>query len=675
MPLPPPEFEEGEVWDGTTPRSRPNTDVFKRADGEIGNRHSSEIIALEELLNDVVDEIDLLRNPGPANSLLGVKGDQSGLEYKNAPDSWDWPDPIGANMLFRSTGIGTVGWELKPFFYNSEAPTDDDQVFISDGAVSASWVTAGNDQVLASNPSGNLAFENKSFGYKIPSPTIQHQVYQSTGNGTAAWAESFIFLTENLIIYVTTSGNDTTGNGSVGNPFATTGRAWTEAKKYYHNGYLITIDIGEGHFTENKIYVSHPFGSNMVTRGQVEHISDINIISINTSLTATAIANLKYYEIKLILPVGKSISVGDYIIIEGGSSAPYNGTKPRLVVGCHKVIAWNGGTREVTLEVVIRDKTSAAFPNGNEIQTVGIDDATTGGHFHLTYDGQTTGEIAWNANAGTVDAALEALSNIDAGDVSVTGGPGPTTDWVVEFTGNLACQPISAMTGDGSALTGGSTDVTITETVPGGILCQLILMKTVLQFDDDAAIQVMDFCNAGQWQGLVLDGTDAACNYGIYITGLAYIEFYYTNPVAIVAMMEGYSIRGHGICNAPWCYISKILGYGIRCASSLVHLYNGAIRGTGSCAIICSEMGGVYAYGTEIISCGPNALKVADSAWVNLIGYTIHGEYTGVRNCYSLALYAFSRATINSDNAVVVDCPTEKSPATNPGNDGAWIIR
>lgn len=82
MPLPSPEFEEGQAWDGTTQRSRPTRDIYKSPDGEIGNRHSAEIIALEELLKDVISTIELLKNPGGSNSILGVKNDQSGLEYK-----------------------------------------------------------------------------------------------------------------------------------------------------------------------------------------------------------------------------------------------------------------------------------------------------------------------------------------------------------------------------------------------------------------------------------------------------------------------------------------------------------------------------------------------------------------------------------------------------------------
>lgn len=82
MPLPPPKFDDGQIWDGTTPHTRPNINVYKHVDGEIGNRHSSEIIALEKLLKDIINEIEVLKNLGAANSLLSVKSDQTGLEYK-----------------------------------------------------------------------------------------------------------------------------------------------------------------------------------------------------------------------------------------------------------------------------------------------------------------------------------------------------------------------------------------------------------------------------------------------------------------------------------------------------------------------------------------------------------------------------------------------------------------
>jgi hypothetical protein len=114
----------------------------------------------------------------------------------------------------------------------------------------------------------------------------------------------------------------------------------------------------------------------------------------------------------------------------------------------------------------------------NEKQTVAIDDATSSGTFTLTYSGQTTAAIAYNATAAAVQTALEDLSNIAVGDVEVTGGSGPSVDWVVEFKGALALMNVDAMTGDGSLLVGGSTTVTITETQKGDAGFTITITKT-----------------------------------------------------------------------------------------------------------------------------------------------------------------------------------------------------
>lgn len=50
MPLPQSDFPDGVVWDGTTPRARPSNDIYKAPDGEIGNRLTSEIVAIEDLI-------------------------------------------------------------------------------------------------------------------------------------------------------------------------------------------------------------------------------------------------------------------------------------------------------------------------------------------------------------------------------------------------------------------------------------------------------------------------------------------------------------------------------------------------------------------------------------------------------------------------------------------------
>ena len=54
----------------------------------------------------------------------------------------------------------------------------------------------------------------------------------------------------------------------------------------------------------------------------------------------------------------------------------------------------------------------------NEVQSITID--ATGGTFTITYAGQTTSALSYKASAATVQAALEALSTISTGNISVT---------------------------------------------------------------------------------------------------------------------------------------------------------------------------------------------------------------------------------------------------------------
>lgn len=103
----------------------------------------------------------------------------------------------------------------------------------------------------------------------------------------------------------------------------------------------------------------------------------------------------------------------------------------------------------------------------NEVQTVTITGTPTGGTFRLTFDGEQTATIAHNANAATVQAALEALDNLDAGYVVVGGGPGPGTPYTVQFTGPLADRNVPQMTAS-HAFTGGTApNIAVTTTTAG----------------------------------------------------------------------------------------------------------------------------------------------------------------------------------------------------------------
>jgi hypothetical protein len=97
----------------------------------------------------------------------------------------------------------------------------------------------------------------------------------------------------------------------------------------------------------------------------------------------------------------------------------------------------------------------------NQQETVTITGSPTGGTFTLTHAGQTTGTIAYNASAATVQSALQALSNVGlnsvtgAANVAVSGSAGGP--WVVTWQGNLGGLPLGVMTANSAGLTGGTS--------------------------------------------------------------------------------------------------------------------------------------------------------------------------------------------------------------------------
>ncbi len=102
----------------------------------------------------------------------------------------------------------------------------------------------------------------------------------------------------------------------------------------------------------------------------------------------------------------------------------------------------------------------------NEVQTLTTSGTPTGGTFTLTFDGQTTSALAYNATAAAVQAALEALSNIGSGNVLCAGGALPT-GITITFRNDLGNLNVPAITSTDS-LTGGTSPATaIAQTTAG----------------------------------------------------------------------------------------------------------------------------------------------------------------------------------------------------------------
>ncbi len=111
--------------------------------------------------------------------------------------------------------------------------------------------------------------------------------------------------------------------------------------------------------------------------------------------------------------------------------------------------------------------TTGSSTDINEVQVITITGSPTGGTFTITFQGQTTAGVAYNASSATLQTALEALSNIAPGDITVTGSAGGP--YTVTFLATYAATDVQQMTGSGASLTGGAVTVITTQEAAAGV--------------------------------------------------------------------------------------------------------------------------------------------------------------------------------------------------------------
>jgi hypothetical protein len=108
-------------------------------------------------------------------------------------------------------------------------------------------------------------------------------------------------------------------------------------------------------------------------------------------------------------------------------------------------------------------KAGAPTDGVDEVQSLTID--AGGGTYTLTFGGQTTAAIAFDATAAQVQAALRALSTIGSSGVTVTGAAGGP--YTITFGGPLSGLPQAEMTTDDTNLTGGAGTAVVAEVTTG----------------------------------------------------------------------------------------------------------------------------------------------------------------------------------------------------------------
>jgi len=161
-----------------------------------------------------------------------------------------------------------------------------------------------------------------------------------------------------------------------------------------------------------------------------------------------------------------------------------------------------------------------------EVQTVTITGTPTGGTFTLTFDGDTTEPIAFDAAFATVKAALESLASIEDGDVTVSGSAGGP--YTVTFA--LAVGNVPQMTASGAGLTGGtSPDVTVATGTPGNNLT-------------DVGYRAPEVGSEAVPNGVGLEFWTAAIQDGSYAANLPYLHW--VLPRAKVRPSDAWALNG-----------------------------------------------------------------------------------------------------------------------------------
>ena len=127
-------------------------------------------------------------------------------------------------------------------------------------------------------------------------------------------------LTEDVILYVSTTGNDTTGNGTSSAPFATIQKAIDSLPKWL-DGHMASIDIKEGTYNEileldgfqgGILSIGNP-GRAITVRGVV--VSTSNIVRLDFNITGNSLLG----NAALTVRNGSIVDIGGEMVIDAAS--------------------------------------------------------------------------------------------------------------------------------------------------------------------------------------------------------------------------------------------------------------------------------------------------------------------------------------------------------------------
>lgn len=205
----------------------------------------------------------------------------------------------------------------------------------------------------------------------------------------------------------------------------------------------------------------------------------------------------------------------------------------------------------------------------NEEQTVSIN--ATSGTFTLSFEGQTTAPLPFDATNNEVEAALRALSTIGPGNVSVFGPPG---SYRAAFQYKLGGLNLPQMTASSSGLSGGAATAAVATVAQGS-------STTRVEKFDPAGQSISGWGEAGQLDGSSItnppapvSGPFGAGTFG----GIEGIAVDASGDLWITANREMFEFRSDGGFVTGWQPAEANNGIAIDSATNFYYLIGSQIQ-------------------------------------------------------------------------------------------------
>jgi hypothetical protein len=157
------------------------------------------------------------------------------------------------------------------------------------------------------------------------------------------------YLTADFDIYVSPTGDDDTGDGSLKAPFKTIQRAAERYVVINPQGFTITIHLEPGvNEHADQFTTVYPFGSNLIFQGDRENFTSPALSNFGASYsTDMAFSGLQYFDFDIELSGAVNVDEGSFVLLRGVTG----GTNPAKLDGLHRIESWDPKTEIATCRV------------------------------------------------------------------------------------------------------------------------------------------------------------------------------------------------------------------------------------------------------------------------------------------------------------------------------------